>query len=526
MSAALLLPAALRVEWQTSGAAITTRTPILTWVNPGSDIDQVVIKVRSAPDQSGCNPAISVLDYWYYSTDAPPGACPGSVRRRFAPGQPPTSLIVPPGVLTDSRRLYWSVWVRRGGLYYSSTGYVQGAGGNQLSGDFFDFRAPTFPLARNKFGIGVVQYYSEKGSRPDVWRSHLDWAANLVGPDGYVKLFFPWVGDADAPIESYQSVLSEAYARRLNPIVRVQGTWARKRLSPDILAGREFSGSWRRPPQDEESGYAYSYAAGSYRGYATRLVSFVNALPTPPPGRPPLYVELWNEVNYNSIEWSDDNAIYLREGEPENYARFYAEVYRQLGGLGKPIELMNGGLGRAGYQGFLIRMADELRRLERADALGAGGASALLRNFAAHVYPGLDEQQRQVSDGPEEFARSPFMYKHQLEVLSSRGFDVSRTRVFVTEAGYIGQPTFDPQAQVNLTLQLIDLWADDPRLEAVAFFSLDDYTDRVVFPYIARPLDVVAWVPYGSGSVGGLPDQARPVYAAARSRLAALRPPG
>jgi hypothetical protein len=526
MAVVMPLPAGLRVEWQGSGATVRTRTPILTWVNPAADVDQVVIKIRTASDQSFCNEATSVLDFWYHSADVPPAGCPGSVKRRFTAGSPPTSLIIPPGVLTVSRRLFWSVWVRRGGLYYSSTGYIQGAGGNQVSGDFFDFVAPTFPLARNKYGIGVFQFYSEKGPRPNTWRSHLDWAANLLGPGGYVKLFFPWIGDADAPLETYQQVLGEVYARRLNPIVRVQGTWARKRLSPAILAGQEYSGSWRRPPQDEEAAYSYSYAVGTYQGYAARLVSFVGALPTPPPGRPPLYIELWNEVNYNGIEWSDDNAIHLREGEAENFARFYAEVYRRIGGLGRPIELMNGGLGRAGYQGFLIRMVDELHRLQAAGALVPGGPSALLRNFATHIYPDFGQQARQVSDGEGEFFRSPFLYKHQLDILSRRGIDVSSARVFVTEGGYIGQPTFDPQAQTSLNLQLIDLWADDPRLEAVAFFSLDDYTDRVVFPYIARPLDVVAWVPDGSGTVGGLPAQARPVYAAARARIAALRPPG
>src|SRR5215208_2179220 len=133
------LPAGLRVEWQPSGATVRTRTPILTWVNPAADVDQVVIKIRTDPDQSFCNQATSVLDFWYHSADTPPAGCPGSVTRRFTAGSPPTSLIIPPGVLTVSRRLYWSVWVRRSGLYYSSTGYIQGAGGNQVSGDFFDF---------------------------------------------------------------------------------------------------------------------------------------------------------------------------------------------------------------------------------------------------------------------------------------------------------------------------------------------------------------------------------------------------
>jgi hypothetical protein len=238
MTAAVLFPVALRVEWQGSGATVRTRTPILTWVNPSNDVDQVVIKVRTDPDQSACNQATSVLDFWYHSAETPPEGCPGSVKRRFTAGSPPTSLIIPPGVLTVSRRLYWSVWVRRAGLYYSSTGYVQGSGGNQVARDYFDFVAPTFPLARNKYGIGVYQYYSEKASHPDNWRSHLDWAANLLGPGGYVKLLFPWVGDADAPLESYQAVLSEVYARRLNPIVRLEGTWARKRLSSAIRSRR------------------------------------------------------------------------------------------------------------------------------------------------------------------------------------------------------------------------------------------------------------------------------------------------
>jgi hypothetical protein len=495
---------------------------MLTWTNPGGDIDQVVVKIRTQRDQSACNQSTSVLDYWFYSTPTAPQGCPGSVTRRF-PGSPPTSLIIPPGILRGSVRCYWSVWVRRAGAYISSTGYVQGLGGNQLSSDFFDFIAPTFPLDRPRYGIGVFQYYSEKADRSDRWKAHLDWAASLLGPGGYVKLFFPWVGDPDAPLETYQRVLSEAYARRLIPIVRVQGTWARKKVTPDIVSGSEYSGSWRRPPQDGEAEYAYTYASGTYQRYARDLASFVGALPVPPSALgEPLYVELWNEVNYNWIEWSDDNALHLLEGEPENYARFFAEAYRQIQGLGRSIELMNGGLGRAGYGPFMARMLDELYRLDRAGSLPPGGPTALLRNFATHLYPDADQQERQVSDDEDGFARSPFSYKHQLDILHKHGIDVSAVRVFVTEAGYIGRPTFDPDAQTRLTLQLIDLWADDPRLRAIAFFSLDDYTDRVVFPYIQRPLDSVAWVPDGSGTAAGLPTSARPVYAAARSRIAQL----
>jgi hypothetical protein len=526
VTAVVIFPTGLRVEWQGSGATVRTRTPILTWINPSNDVDQVVIKVRTDPDQSVCNPATSVLDFWYHTAETPPDGCPGSIKRRFTAGSPPTSLIVPPGLLNVSRRIYWSVWVRRGGLYYSSTGYMQGAGGSQTSRDFFDFVAPTFPQPHYKFGIGAYQYYSEKGSPTTDWRNHLDWAANLLGPGGYIKLMFPWVGDADAPLARYQTVLNEVYARRLNPIVRLEGAWATKGLTPPILAGQEFSGSWRRPPQDGEGAYIYSSGAGTYGTFAARLVSFVSALPTPPAGRPPLYLELWNEVNYNHIEWSDDNAIHLLEGEAENYARFYADVYRQLGALGRPIELMNGGLGRSGYRDFLLRIVDELHRLEAAGQLGPGGASALLRNFAVHIYPDPGQETRQISDGEDEFFRSPFNYKHQIDLLSRRGIDVSAIRVFVTEGGYIGQPSFDPTAQASLVLRLIDLWADDPRLEAITFFALDDYTDRTVFPYIPRPLDSVAWVRSGVGTSGGLPDTPRPVYPAARARFGALRPPG
>src|SRR5207244_10805164 len=129
---------------------------------------------------------------------------------------------------------------------------------------------------------------------------------------------------------------------------------------------------------------------------------------------------------------------------------------------GLPVALINVGLARGGYEDFLTRMVVELK------SLGAD-PTELLRNFSHHNYPTIDQLDRQVSDESpaDRIFQSPLAYKHQLQVLSDAGVDVSQTRVFITEAGHIplGEGSdpdhypVDPPGQLDMTMQMLDAWA-------------------------------------------------------------------
>jgi hypothetical protein len=345
----------------------------------------------------------------------------------------------------------------------------------------------------NKYGVAVSQYYSERGfSDSSKWKEHLDWAANMVGNDGHVKLFFPWIGEPDAPVETYKQVVQETYARNLNPIVRVQGNWVNsERNLPDL------TGCWARPPQD--SGRPYSLNAGSYEQYSQKIVDFVDSLPTPPQGRT-LYIELWNEMNYDSIEWCDESGN--SRAEPENYARFYIEVYNRMSRLGKPnIKLTNGGLGRAGSDRYLQGMLTEMYK-----TVGQNPSTLkdLLEYFSIHVYPAPESEQR--------FLDNMEFYKSDLNIFSQFGIDPNSLKVLVTEGGYIRRVSAQEDAlQAKLDVELAKRLSSDPRIIAINFFSLDDYTDRTISP-LPSPLDTTLLVRPNSGTSNGMPTDPRPAY--------------
>lgn len=354
--------------------------------------------------------------------------------------------------------------------------------------------------AGNKNGVVVSQYYTEKGfADHDKWKAHLDWAKNLVGTGGYVKLFFPWIGDSDVPAETYKQVVQEVYARDLTPIVRVQGTWVK-------VPGKngELNGCWKRPPQD--SGTSYSSTSGRYGEYAQKIVDFVDSLPTPPQGKN-LYIELWNEMNYDTVEWCDENGG--TNVEPENYARFYLEVYNRMGRLGKPnIKLTNGGLGGRGddnrMHSYLRRMLSEISKTvgENPSTLGS-----LFEYFSIHVYPANETDER--------FISHISAYNEQLNVFSEFGVDPQNLKVLVTEAGYIrrneGTSSDQDARQAKLSVELAKKLSQDGRIVAFNFFSLDDYTDKDISNGQSL-LETTFFVPGSSINNNGLPSQARPVY--------------
>ena len=353
----------------------------------------------------------------------------------------------------------------------------------------------------NKFGIAVAQYYSEKSFQDHgKWREHLDWAKSLVGAGGYVKFLFPWIGEADAPLDTYKSVVNESYARELNPIIRIQNGWVYTNRNSEI----GLTGCWKRPPQN--SGTTYSQTAGQYSEYAQTIASFVDSLPPPPSGRT-MFIELWNEMNYDYIEWCDDQGN--SQQEPENYARFYLEVYNRIQALGKPnIKVVNGGLGRGNPTGYLQKMLSTL-------SVTVGQNPSTLQNlfeyYATHVYP--------QTSSDETFVNGIGSFNQELEVLKRFGIDTSRVKVLVTEGGYIRGTSgtqLEDERQAKLNVELVKRLKDDSRVIAITPFSLDDHTDRTFYT-LSSPLDSTLFVPSTSGTSNGEPTNARPVYNALKN---------
>lgn len=348
--------------------------------------------------------------------------------------------------------------------------------------------------SQNKFGIVVNEYYSQKGATDSsLWKNHLDWASNLVGSGGYIKLFFPYVGKTDVPVETYKQVLLESYSRNLNPIIRVQGGWVSSSRNLPALKG-----CWERPPQNQ--GSPYSMTQGQYSEYAQKVVDFIDSLPSPSSGKY-LIVELWNEMNYGQIEWCDPNGV--GNLEPENYARFYLEVYNRLESLGKPyIILTNGGIGRAGNLEYLKRVLAQLMV-----TLGNNPSAlvSIFKYYSTHIYP--------PTDSDDKFLQNIHSYEKELDLFKELGVDINLLRVLVTEGGYLRSDSSsgEDDRQAKLNVEMIKGLMSDPRVTAINLFSLDDYTDPSISD-LPSLLNTSLFVPTSSGSVNGFPSSARPVY--------------
>ena len=78
------LPGGLEVQWRSEPGVVCSGRPMVTWQNPGADVDQVNVRLSASPDPADDGQLL--LDYWFHAGDAPTPA-PGRVIRQFTAGQ-------------------------------------------------------------------------------------------------------------------------------------------------------------------------------------------------------------------------------------------------------------------------------------------------------------------------------------------------------------------------------------------------------------------------------------------------------
>jgi len=174
--------------------------------------------------------------------------------------------------------------------------------------------------AHNPFGIHTMMHDCVD------MHLHLEGAKSLAGNGGYVtQLFYGIDAGTTGPSQCAVNFITEAYARNLIPILRLEGHFV--------------NGLWQAPDPGPD---------GDYSEAAQGFANFVAGLPRR--NTNPLYIQVWNEPDL-WIEWSNSpNAT--------QYARFFVAVSNAIRQLGDGrIRIINGAL-TPGNTRFIDRMLD------------------------------------------------------------------------------------------------------------------------------------------------------------------------
>ncbi len=268
---------------------------------------------------------------------------------------------------------------------------------------------------------------------------HLEAAKALVGNGGYItQLFYGIDASTTAPDPCAISFVTEAYARGLIPIIRLEGHFV--------------DGMWQAPDPGPNGDYA-EVAAGFAR--------YVAGLPRRDTN--PLYIQVWNEPDL-WIEWSNDP-------DATEYARFFVAVSNAIRQLGDGrIRILNGGL-TPGNPTFIDQM---LRVPGFKDGFDA---------WASHCYPYNHPASYNTHDGTARYGTYAIdCYLEELVVLKKYGR--TDVKVMITEAGYeLGSNTFGfegfPSINETNRAEYIgqafdDYWRNWPEVIAVTPFQLSD----------------------------------------------------
>lgn len=268
---------------------------------------------------------------------------------------------------------------------------------------------------------------------------HLEGAKALVGNGGYVtQLFYGIDATTTAPSQCAINFVSEAYARNLIPILRLEGHFV--------------DGVWQAPDPGP---------AGDYADVAQGFANFVAGLPRRDTN--PLYVQVWNEPDL-WIEWS-------RSPNAAQYARFFVAVTNAIRRLGDGrIRIINGAL-TPGNPGFIDQM---LRVPGFRDAFDA---------WSSHCYPYNHPAWYNRHAGTARYPTYAIdCYLEELDVI--RRYGRSNVKVIVTETGYeLGSNTFGfegfPAINESNRAQYIAnafsaYWQNWPEVIAVTPFQMSD----------------------------------------------------
>lgn len=268
---------------------------------------------------------------------------------------------------------------------------------------------------------------------------HLEAAKQLVGNGGYVtQLFYGIDTSTLGPSDCAVSFVTEAYARNLIPILRLQG--------------HSLNGIWQAPNPGPN---------GDYAEIAQAFARYVAGLPRR--NTNPLYIAVWNEPDL-WIEWSS-------QPNARQYARFFVAVSKAIRNLGDArIRVVNGALTPGNTQ-FLGQL------------LAVPGFKHAFDVWASHCYPynhppSYNNHARTARYGTYAID----CYLQETALLKKQGR--SGFKVMVTETGYeLGNNTFGFEgfAKINETNRagyissaFANYWQNWPEIVAVTPFQLAD----------------------------------------------------
>lgn len=312
----------------------------------------------------------------------------------------------------------------------------------------------TAPIA-NRFGIGLV-------GPGDV--SQLELTADLAGPGGHIKMIFPdVVPSMSGPRAEWVSVVREAYARDLIPVVRFGPPWGDRRVRNQSDAGSD--------------GLRYTALAASY-------VAIVRGLPLRDGW--PFYVEVHNEPNL-CYEWQCDRGRFPSDRIDsariaEEYASMLRDVADALHAIGEPrVRVVNGGLAPGGVRWCECNGTSEgaweagntSRDFLAQMAAAVPGVFDRIDAFASHSYPAEGEGWGFFV--PYDRAGPGLRYfETELATIGRGDLDV-----LMTETGWPtahGGVTYASRDQVaTWTRRAYEgVWLTHPRVRAIMPFILQD----------------------------------------------------
>jgi hypothetical protein len=166
----------------------------------------------------------------------------------------------------------------------------------------------SFPIPPNKHGIHLLLDDGRNVWPTDLWPTHLQYARQVVGPQGYVTELIR--GD-DLDAARWQFFLDLCAEYELIPILRLATTYD------------QDHGWWRAPQPD---------ADGWYKTVAQTYAQFARELHWPTESH---YIVVGNEPNHGN-EWSG-------RPDPAAYARYLIDVAAALHATDPQIRILNAG---------------------------------------------------------------------------------------------------------------------------------------------------------------------------------------
>lgn len=296
----------------------------------------------------------------------------------------------------------------------------------------------------------------------DMINKHLDWAASLTGPGGYVKQLMYPINPANTTINpQWPKFINGCYSRGLIPVIRL-ATWAE-------------GGSWVKPTAD---------SPGNYTTWANGIKTIVSQMPRN--DNIPLYIEVLNECN-NNAEWSGS-------ANPTEYAQFFVQTSNAIRSLGDSrIKVMNCGLSPGGSY-------DNVSYVDA--CCNVPGFVDAFDVWACHPYP-FYPPETNIHDGTASMGQYTIdSYMAELQVLANHGR--SNVKVIATETAYGLRTEGEDYRADQIMRAFRDYWSKWPEVLGICPYEFCD-------PFGGN--NDVDWVDHTSGTtVDKLPTVAHQQY--------------